>query len=531
MATTVVFFLFYLSLFITSLFLTKLLFLSKRSSCRNGSSLPPSPPSLPFLGHLHLVKKPLHRALARLSARHGPLLLLRFGSRRVLLVSSHSLAEECFTRNDLAFASRPQLPSSRLLTYSHTTLAAAPYGPHWRNVRRLAAVELLSSARLHSLCEVRLGELRSLVSSLFREYDRHSCAHGSEPLKRLELKSRLFGLALNVIMRMIAGKRYYVEEDSKDSEEARRFREFVEEILTAVGVSNPSDFLPGLSWMDFRGTNERIERLAAAREEILQGLIEDRRRSGGGGGGGREEEEERKKKKTMIEVMLSLQKEDPDYYTDNFIKAQMQTLLVAGSDTTTETIEWAMSRMANHPGALRKARSEIDACVGSSRLLEEHDLPSLPYLHAIICETFRLHPTAPLLVPHESQEDCTVGGYRVPRGTILLVNAWAIQRDPAAWEEPLEFRPERFVDANRGEVGARLIPFGMGRRKCPGEGLATRVVGLVLGTMIQCFEWERVGEEEVDMAERAAGVTLPKATALELMYRPRQAMVGVLSQL
>ncbi|XP_026659732.2 cytochrome P450 81Q32-like [Phoenix dactylifera] len=477
----------------------------------------PKPSSLPIIGHLHLFKKPLHRTLAGLSARYGPALLLRFGSRPVVVVSSAPLAEECFTKNDIAFANRPQLPSNRRLTYNFTTLASAPYGPHWRNLRRIATVELLSSARLQSLSDIRAEEVRALMSRLFRESGgRHA------EFAKVELKPRLFGLTLNVMMRTIAGKKYY-RENMASSEESAQFMEMVEQLLAVVGASNLADFLPILRVLDFQGLNRRIDRLDKKRDEILQGLIDEHRRKGGGEG------EESSNKKTIIGVLHSLQDKDPEYYTDQFIKSFItKTLFVAGTDTSTETLEWAMSLLLNNPEALQKARLEIDAWVAEKRLLEEHDLPKLPYLNGIINETLRLCPVAPLLLPHESQEDSVLGGYDIPRGAILLVNAWAIHRDPNVWAEPTKFMPERFL-GGRAERGMAL-PFGMGRRKCPGEGLAMRVTGLALGAMIQCFEWERVGGEEVDMSEGSA-VTLPKAIPLVAMCRPRQSTAEVLGRL
>jgi len=206
----------------------------------------------------------------------------------------------------------------------------------------------------------------------------------------------------------------------------------------------------------------------------------------------------------------------------------MQSILSAGTDTSSDTIEWAMSLLLNNPDKLKKAQAEIDELIGNGRLLQESDLPNLPYLQCVITETLRLYPAGPLLVPHESSEECVVGGYDVPRGTMLLVNAYSIHRDPNTWDEPERFVPERFEDAKGGEH--KLLPFGMGRRKCPGEGLARRVVGLEIGTLIQCFEWKRTGEELVDMSE-GSGLTLPKALPLEAMYRPRESMTGVLSGL
>ena len=206
----------------------------------------------------------------------------------------------------------------------------------------------------------------------------------------------------------------------------------------------------------------------------------------------------------------------------------MKNLFGAGTEATSTTTEWAMSLLLNHPEALRKAQAEIDAAVGTSRLLTADDMPRLTYLNGVISETMRLYPAGPLLLPHESSADCKVSGYDVPRGTMLLVNAYAIHRDPAVWEDPGTFRPERFEDGKA--EGRLLMPFGMGRRKCPGETLALRTIGLVLGTLIQCFDWDRVDGVEVDMTE-GGGLTIPRAVPLEVMCKPRELLRDVLHEL
>lgn len=197
-------------------------------------------------------------------------------------------------------------------------------------------------------------------------------------------------------------------------------------------------------------------------------------------------------------------------------------LLAAGTDTSSTTMEWAMALLLNHPDALEKARAEIDANVGHQRLLDEQDLPNLNFLQYVINEALRLYPPVPLLVPHEASADCTVGGFDVPRGTMLLVNAWGIHRDPKVWEHPTKFMPERFEGWS--VEGFRLIPFGAGRRGCPGKVLANRAVGFTLGSLIQAFDWKRVSEEEIDMAE-GSGLTMPRAKPLEVICQPRQAMI------
>jgi isoflavone 2'-hydroxylase len=203
----------------------------------------------------------------------------------------------------------------------------------------------------------------------------------------------------------------------------------------------------------------------------------------------------------------------------------VQSLLLAGTDTSAVTLEWAMSNLLNHPNVLKKARAELDSQIGEENLMDEPDISKLHYLQSLISETLRLYPAAPLLVPHMASDDCTIGGYDVPRNTMLLVNAWAIHRDPKVWDDAASFKPERFECV---EVEAyKLMPFGLGRRACPGQGLAQRTVGLALGSLIQCFEWERVGKEKVDMTE-GNGITMPKVVALEAMCKARPIMNNLL---
>lgn len=205
-------------------------------------------------------------------------------------------------------------------------------------------------------------------------------------------------------------------------------------------------------------------------------------------------------------------------------------MLSAGTDTTAGTMEWVLSLLLNNPESLKKTQEEIDNHTGKSRLINDSDLPHLPYLQGVILETFRVCPVAPVLVPHESSEDCRIGGFRVPRGTMVLVNMWAIHNDPQLWEEPRKFKPERFLKMEGQREGFVFMPFGYGRRGCPGENLAMRVIGLTLGLLIQCFEWERIGEEMVDMTE-GPGLTMPKAQPLLAKCKPGQEMVTLISQL
>lgn len=482
-------------------------------------NLPPSPfPALPVIGHLHLLKKPLHRSLYKLSNRHGPVLLLRFGYRRVLLVSSPSAAEECLAKNDVIFANRPRLLAGKHLGYNFTSIGWAPYSAHWRNLRKISALEVLSFHRLQSLSGIRSDEVRLLIRSLFSK---------SSELDTVNLNSSLFELMLNVMMRMIGGRRYYGE-NVVEVEEVKIFQEIVTESFRMNGSSNVGDFLPVLGAI--RGEEKRLMALQRKRDGFYQGLLEDHRKRRTASG--RSSFSHGETHKTMVEVLLTLQESEPEYYKDETIKSLISIMLTAGTDTSAVTIEWAMSLMLNNLHVLKKAQDEIDSVVGHDRLVAESDMEKLPYLRCIINETMRMYPAGPLLMPHESSEECVVGGYSIPRGTMLLVNAWGIHNDPKIWKEPTMFKPERFqgVDDQGTREGFKFMPFGSGRRGCPGEGLAMRMVGLGLGSLLQCFDWQRVGEDAIDMKE-GTGLTMPKARPLIAKCSPRSSMKNLLSQI
>ncbi|PIA55938.1 hypothetical protein AQUCO_00700331v1 [Aquilegia coerulea] len=509
-------FLYYLLLNLFILFIILKVF----SQVNKNKNLPPSPFALPILGHIYLYKKPLTRTLQSLSNRYGPILFLQFGSRPVLVISSVSLVEECFTKNDIIFANRPSSIAGDHLTYNYTIFAWSPYGYHWRNIRRITTIEIFSSKSLQMSAKIRKEEICSLVSSLFRRSTGGSSQH-------FNLKFMFSQLMFNIIMRLVAGKRCF-EEFIMDLDEQKRLHTLSKEIFAPGMIFELGDFLPILRKIGY--TEEKCQiKIHKSRDSFLQNLINEFRRkqihSSTTTTG-----EDKKKKTTIIEALLSIQEAEPEQYSDDFIKGILLLMFTAGVDTSSLTLEWAMSLLLNHPDILQKARSEINHNV-HDRLLEDYDLAKLPYLHCVINETLRLYPVAPLLVPHFSSEECTVGGYNIPRGTVLYANIGAIHRDPKVWTDPDKFMPERFEGVQgEKEMGFKFMPFGVGRRMCPGANLAMRVVALALGTLIQCFEWERVGQEQVEMHETNTGVTMPKADPLIAICKPYPSMVETLSQ-
>ncbi|KAL0543104.1 hypothetical protein IC582_018191 [Cucumis melo] len=487
-----------------SLFFLLLAFKFISRSLRLRNNLPPSPPSFPVIGHLHLLKKPPHRTFLNLSAKYGPVMSLRLGSKLAVVLSSSAAVEECFTKNDVVLANRPRLLIGKYIGYNYTTMVAAPYGDHWRNLRRIGAIEIFSISRINKFTDIRRDEVMRIVRKLS-----HNSIH---QFSKVEIQSAMSELTFNITMRMAAGKRYYGE-DVTNEEEARRFRALIKEIVAVGGVSNPGDFLPVLNWMS-KGIERKLIQLGKKVDAFLQGLIDDHRNT---------KEEGRN---TMIDHLLSLQQSEPDHYNDQIIKGFILVLLTAGSDTSAVTMEWALCHLLNNPQVLKMARDELDTQIGQERLVEESDIPKLPYLQRIIYETLRLNPAAPMLVPHYASNDCKICGYDVPRNTMVLINAWAIHRDSNEWEDHMSFKPERYEKSKAMEVH-KFLPFGVGRRACPGSAMAHRVMGLTLATLIQCFEWKKIGEEDIDMRE-LSGALMTKMVPLEAMCKTRPIINNIL---
>ncbi|RVX23849.1 Isoflavone 2'-hydroxylase [Vitis vinifera] len=270
---------------------------------------------------------------------------------------------------------------------------------------------------------------------------------------------------------MVAGKRYYGED--VEYTEAKRFREIISQLFVLVGASsNPADFLPILRWMG-SDTMRRAKDIMRETKAIMQGLI-DEHRSG----------------------------------LNSCWNRHFSINNGMGNDPSPQSSD-----------VLEKAKAELDMHVGKDRLIEESDLPKLPVPFKVSFLNFESISVTPLLLPHMSSDDCQIGGFDIPRGTLLLVNAWALHRDPQVWVDPTSFKPERFENGERENY--KLVPFGIGRRACPGSGLAQRVVGLALGSLIQCYDWKKISNTAIDTIE-GKGLTMPKLQPLEAMCKARE---------
>uniref|UniRef100_A0A6M2E970 Cytochrome P450 n=1 Tax=Populus davidiana TaxID=266767 RepID=A0A6M2E970_9ROSI len=495
------------------------LFLSTKYATKNKKKgkMPPEPAgSWPIIGHLHLLggaNQLLHRTFGVMADKYGPIFSVCHGIRRVLVVSNWEIVKECLATNDMVFAARPKYLAVKIMGYDHAMLGFAPYGQYWRDMRKLTMVELLSNSRLEMLKHVRDTEIKLLLKDL---HDR-SIKNGGHVT--VEMKEKFGSLTMNIIVRMLAGKRYFGT-DTNGDEESARFLKALGDFFYLLGLFLVSDAVPFLGWLDFvKGFVGKMKRTATEIDCVFSSWVEDHRRNRLNGSINEEERD-------FIHVLLS-NLEDGKISavdTDTAIKGTCLSLILGGHDTTFVTLTWALSLILNNREVLEKAQDELDIQVGKHRQVDETDIKNLVYLQAIVKETMRLYPAAQLSAPRQAMEDCTVAGFHIPAGTRLLVNLWKLHRDPNIWSNPLEFQPERFLKehANLDVRGQdfEYVPFGSGRRMCPGISLALQVLHLTLARLLHGFEMGRVSDALIDMSE-GPGITIPKETPLEVILCPR----------
>ncbi|XP_037444329.1 (+)-menthofuran synthase-like [Triticum dicoccoides] len=442
-------------------------------STRRGSNAPPSPRGLPVVGHLHLLGSLPHRSLRSLAASHGPVMHLRLGRVPTVVASSAAAAEEAMKTRDLDFAGRPRLLMVDRFYYGTGGIGFAPYGDHWRQARRVCAVHMLSARRVASLGRVRAQEAAALAGRI----------SGSGGVVNLSDSLAVYSNA--VISRCTLG-----DADCGVEGGGARLRKAFGEMEELLGTVPMGETVPWLRWVDtVTGLERRARRVFEDMDGLLERVIADhRQRRRAAAATGDEDEGD------FVDVML-----DADELDTDSIKSIILDVLAAATDSTFALLEWAMAELINHPHEMRRLQAEVRAAVGpgAGAVVTEAHLPRLPYLRAVINETLRLHPPSPLLLPRETLEDTRLLGYDVPAGTRVLINAWAIGRDPATWgPRAEEFAPERFVGyGGLGGAGQdfSFLPFGAGRRGCPGVEFAMLSNELALASLVHGFDWELPG--------------------------------------
>ncbi|CAL9762059.1 unnamed protein product [Musa acuminata subsp. burmannicoides] len=483
----------HISLLLLLPLLTLLLFSGRRRKGNAAWKLPPGPNTLPIIGNLHqLGHSRLHQSLWELSKEHGPVMRLKLGHVPAVVVSSAGSAEQVLRTHDLECCSRPRTISNAKVSFGGSDVTFAPYGSHWRDLRKVCVVELFTTKKTTSFRPVREDEVQRTVESI------RSRAPNSVVVN---LSEELLSLAANITCRTAFGGRCH--------DGFHRITKECQEILATFFVA---DYFAMLGWVDvIRGTQARLQDVFLKLDVFCRRLIDDhldpRRQQSDDG-------------EDTLDALLRLQKDDNNI-TDAHIKGVLVDIFVAGSDTSASGVEWAMTELMRHPEKLRRARDEVRGCVGRKGKVEESDVHQLAYLKCVVKETLRLHPPAPLLVPRETMEHVKLDGYDVPPKTTIYVNAWAIGRDPNSWERPEEFEPERFmrssVDTNGQDF--KFIPFGEGRRICPAKNVGMATMELALANLLYSFDWDLpdgMKKEDISMDE-APGIAVHRKFPLVLV--------------
>lgn len=467
-------------------------------------SLPPGPRGLPLIGNLASLDPDLHTYFAGLARTYGPILKLQLGHKLGIIVSSPNLAREVLKDHDITFANRDVPDVARIAAYGGSDIAWSPYGPEWRMLRKVCVLKMLSNSTLDSVYELRRREVRNIISYIY-----------GKPGSPINVGEQTFLTILNVVTSMLWGGTVPGEERGRLGAE---FRRVVADMTELLGAPNISDFFPALARFDLQGLVKKMSGLAPKFDQIFDRMIEKQSSVDALG------DRAGASSKDFLQFLLRV-KDEGDVKTPltmTHIKALLMDMVVGGSDTSSNAIEFAFAEVMNKPEVMRKAQDELDRVVGEDDIVEESHIHKLPYLHAIMKESLRLHPVLPLLIPHCPSETCTIGGFSVPKGARVFINVWAVHRDPSIWENPMEFKPERFLNSKFDYSGNdfNYFPFGSGRRICAGIAMAERMFLYFLATLLHSFDWRLPEGKKMDLTEKF-GIVLKLKNPLVAIPTPR----------
>ncbi|XP_045819495.1 cytochrome P450 71D9-like [Trifolium pratense] len=470
-------------------------------------NLPKGPRKLPIIGNIHnLLSSQPHRKLRDLAKKYGHVMHLQLGEISTIVISSPECAREVMKTHDIHFATRPQILATEIMSYNTTNIAFAPYGNYWRQLRKICTLELLSQKRVNSYQPIREEVLSDLVKWI-----------ASENGMPINLTEAVLSTIYTIVSRAAIGNK------CKDQE---KFISVVKQSLKVAAGFDLGDLYPSAKWLQrVTGLRPKLESFHRQIDQILENIINEHKETkdtkAKADQGGVEED--------LLDVLLKYEDgSNHDFsLTKNNIKAILLDIFGAGGETSASTIDWAMVEMIRDPRTMNKAQAEVRELFKMKGRVDENYLNELSYLKSVVKETLRLHPPLPLLLPRECGQTCEINGYHIPIKTKVIVNAWAIARDPTYWTEPERFYPERFIDNPFDYKGSNFeyTPFGAGRRICPGSTFGLRNIDLVLAMLLYHFDWKLpsgIRSEELDMTEEF-GVAVRRKDNLLLLpsvYHP-----------
>ncbi|KAL6288259.1 hypothetical protein ACE6H2_012649 [Prunus campanulata] len=500
-----------------SLFLCVLILFWKRFKARGIKSPPPGPWKLPVIGSLHHMVGPLpHHTLRDLAKKHGPIMHLKLGQLEAVIISFSKAVQEVLKTHELTFSQRPLVV--QVMSFGQASIAFAPYGDFWKELRKICVFELLSAKRVQSFRSIREEEVGALVESI---------SSVSQQGLAINFSEKCFSLTNGIVSRAAFGKK------CKDQ---KVFTSFLKEATELARGFDIPDLFPSLRFLGYvTGKIPAMKRIRNKLGKILESIISDHmiKRSKdlitSRTTTGIDKAEEHEEEEDFVDVLLKLQESNKleFNFTTNQIKDVIMDIFSAGSETSVTTIEWTMSELMRNPRVMKKAQAEVRqvALEGKKNRIEESYVQKMDYLKSVVKETLRLHPPTPLL-PREAREACQISGYGLPIKSKVIVNEWALGRDAESWGFDAEcFKPERFHGSSVDFKGFdfEFIPFGAGRRICPGIAFGVTMIELALSQLLCHFDWKLangIKPEEVDMTE-TFGVTCRRKSDLYLIATPR----------
>ncbi|BBN01031.1 protein MpCYP759B1 [Marchantia polymorpha subsp. ruderalis] len=477
-------------------------------------NLPPCPGVYPIVGSLPLLGaipgEPAHHMFKRLADKYGSLVYLRMGSCPTVIVSDSEFAKLVLKDQDHVFASRPLLASGKYIGMNFESLVFSPMGNHYKKLSKIYSSELLSPRRVMESQGVRENGMRATVKSIYR--------HAIEG-PAVKLSSELHALGLNIMLDMIFGKdRDKLEVGGGERLSMDELKDVVRESLEVAAEFDFGEYIPIARYLDLTGIIRRMKSIQSRMRNVAAKLIAEhiqRRKITG--------EAMEPQDIAVLDVLLSLK--DENGLSDDAVTGALFDMIVAGSDTTSLSADWAIAELTRNPELMKKLQDEADRVVGRDRSVKESDLPKMKYLQCVVKESMRIHSPTPLAIPHCSVQATKLGGYDIPAGCTVLMNLWAINRDPKNWPEPHKFKPERFENHDTNIFGQdfTLLPFSAGRRGCSGMLLGFTMVQLIVATLVHSFDLRPHGMEasEVDVISEKPGLTLIRPYEQLVEARPR----------
>lgn len=465
------------------------------------AKLPPGPIGLPLFGSLLQIGAKPHKSLAKLAKQYGPLITVQLGSVTNVVVSSAEMAKEIFQKHDADFSGKsvPDAVAGGLRNHD----VAMPWisaGDQWRTLRKALSIYLLNPKKLDRLQELRLKVVTQMVE------------HVKEISKRGQVVD-IGKLAFTTALNQMSNTCFSVDvAHFSSNQDENGFHYAVNTVMEVDGKVNFADFFPLIKKFDPQGIRKDAKAAYGWLDQLCEKFILQRLRH---------RESNLPPHGDLLDSFLDFRQENPVDFDVKQIKVLLMDLFIAGTDTNSSTIEWAMTELMIHSNIMQKLRKEIDERIKEKAHLEEADILELPYLQSVLKETMRLHLVVPLLLPHKTETNVKLNGYTIPKNTRVIFNVWAIARDSVSWENPNTFTPERFLGSEIDYKGRyfSFLPFGSGRRICPGIRLAERVMSLMLVSLVAHFDWklpDNMLPEELDLDD-TFGVTSQKAIPLLLV--------------